>query len=276
VSRANAHLPAFPAARTDTIRWKSVDGLEIEALLTYPPGFQKGQRYPLLLNIHGGPAGVFTESFLGGPGIYPLATMAERGYVILRANIRGSSNYGRNFRFANYNDWGGKDYQDLMTGVDHVIKMGVADPAKLGVMGWSYGGYMTSWIVTQTKRFKAAAVGAGVTNLFSFTGTSDIPGFLPDSFSGEPWENLAAYEKHSAMFQVKGVATPTLVLHGEADLRVPASQGYEFYNALKRQSVITEMVVYPRMPHGPAEPKFQIDLMQRHLAWMDKYVKGGG
>ncbi|MBI3664838.1 MAG: S9 family peptidase, partial [Acidobacteria bacterium] len=175
--------------------------------------------------------------------------------------------------FANYDDWGGKDYQDLMAGVDHVIQMGVADPDKLGVMGWSYGGYMTSWVITQTKRFKAAAVGAGVTNLFSFTGTSDIPGFLPDYFSGEPWENLAAYEKHSAMFNVKGVATPTLILHGEADVRVPISQGYELYNALKRQGVATQMVVYPRTPHGPREPKFQLDLMERHLAWMDKYLR---
>ncbi len=276
VSRANTHLPAFPALETKAIRWKSADGLEIEGLLTLPLGYEKSRRYALLLNIHGGPTGVFVESFIGGPGIYPLATFAERGYAILRANIRGSSSYGRAFRFANYNDWGGKDYQDLMSGVDHVIQMGVADPNRLTVSGWSYGGFMTSWVITQTKRFKAAAVGAGVTNLFSFTGTSDIPGFLPDYFSGEPWENLAAYEKHSAMFNVKGVATPTLILHGEQDLRVPISQGYELYNALKRQGVTTEMVVYPRMPHGPREPKFQIDLMQRHLEWMDRYVKGGG
>ncbi len=273
VSRANADLPKFPAVETKTIRWKSKDGLDIEGLLTYPAGYQAGRRYPMILNIHGGPAGVFAETFLGGPGIYPLATFAERGVAILRANPRGSSSYGRQFRQANYGDWGGKDYEDLMAGVDQVIGMGVADPDRLGVMGWSYGGYMTSWIVTQTKRFKAAAVGAGVTNLFSFTGTADIPGFLPDYFSGETWQNLEGYLKHSAMYHVKGVTTPTLVLHGEADARVPISQGYEFYNALKRQGVTTQMVVYPRTPHGPREPKFQLDLMERHLAWMFGYLR---
>jgi dipeptidyl aminopeptidase/acylaminoacyl peptidase len=273
VSSTNAGLPKFPDIETKVIRWKSPDGLEVEGLLTYPAGYQVGRRVPLILNIHGGPAGVFSETFLGGPGIYPLATLAERGFAILRANIRGSSNYGRQFRFANYNDWGGRDYQDLMAGVDHVISLGVADPDRLGVMGWSYGGYMTSWIVTQTRRFKAAAIGAAVTNLLSFTGTSDIPGFLPDYFSGETWQNPEAYLKHSPLAQVKGVTTPSLILHGEADVRVPVSQGYEFYNALKRQGVITQMVVYPRMPHGPREPKFQLDLMERHLAWMEKYVK---
>jgi dipeptidyl aminopeptidase/acylaminoacyl peptidase len=177
------------------------------------------------------------------------------------------------FRRANLNDWGGMDYEDLMAGVDQVIKMGVADPDRLAVMGWSYGGFMTSWVVTHTQRFKAAAVGAGVTNLWSFTGTADIPGFLPDYFSGQPWDNFAAYQKHSPMSFVKGATTPTLILHGEADVRVPISQGYELYNALKQQGVVTKMVVYPRTPHGPREPKFLLDIMQRHLDWVDKYVR---
>ena len=122
-----------------------------------------------------------------------MAAFASRGYAVLRANLRGSSGYGKKFRYANYGDWGGGDFQDLMTGVDHVIDLGVADPERLGVMGWSYGGFMTSWTITQTKRFKAASVGAGVTNLMSFTGTADIPGFLPDYFGGEFWDKLDAY-----------------------------------------------------------------------------------
>jgi dipeptidyl aminopeptidase/acylaminoacyl peptidase len=273
VSRANADLPKLPLGKTELVRWKSTDGLEIEGLLTYPVAYKPGERVPLILHIHGGPAGVFRETFLGAPGLYPLAAFSAKGYAILRPNPRGSSGYGKKFRFANYNDWGGMDYQDLMAGVDHVIQMGVADPERLAVMGWSYGGYMTSWIITQTKRFKAAVIGAPVTNLWSFTGTADIPGFLPDYFSGEFWTNFEAYRKHSPLAHVKGVSTPALILHGEADIRVPVSQGYEYYQALKRQGVPVKMVVYPREPHGPREPKFRLDIMNRHLEWVEKYVR---
>ena len=202
-----------------------------------------------------------------------MATFAARGYAVLRPNPRGSGGYGLKFRRANLNDWGGKDYEDLMAGVDHVISMGVADPERLAVMGWSYGGFMTSWVITHTPRFKAAAVGAGVTNLWSFTGTSDISSFLPYYFSGNPWENFENYRTHSPMAFVKGVTTPTLILHGEADVRVPISQGYELYNALKQQGVTVKMVVYPRTPHGPSEPKFVLDIMERHLEWVEKYVR---
>lgn len=273
VSRANADLPKLPLGKSETLTWKSSDGLEVEGLLTYPVGYQAGKRVPLLLVIHGGPAGVFTQSFLAGSrSVYPLAAFASRGYAILRVNPRGSSGYGQKFRYGNIKDWGGGDYQDLLTGVDRVIQMGVADPERMGVMGWSYGGFMTSWIVTQTKRFKAASVGAGVTNLMSFIGTADIPSFIPDYFGGQPWENLEVYRAHSAMFNMKGVSTPTLVQHGEADERVPISQGYEFYNALKVQNVPTRMIVLPRMPHGPNEPKMVLKAKQTNLEGFDKYL----
>ena len=273
VSRANIDLPKLPLGPTEVVRWKSKDGLEVEGLLTYPANYEAGKKYPLILNIHGGPTGVFSETFTGRSALYPIAVFAARGYAVLRPNPRGSGGYGRTFRFANYNDWGGKDYEDDQTGVDHVIAMGVADPDRLAVMGWSYGGFMTSWTITQTHRFKAAVVGAGVTNLWSFTGTADIPGFLPDYFGGEPWTQFESFQKHSPITFVKNVTTPTLVLHGEADVRVPTSQGYEYYHALKRAGVTTRMVVYPRQPHGPTEPKFILDIMQRHLDWVDKYVR---
>jgi dipeptidyl aminopeptidase/acylaminoacyl peptidase len=274
VSQVNKNLPDVPLGRTEVIRWKSEDELEIEGLLTYPVGYEKGKRYPLLLVIHGGPMGVFAESYLGAPNPYPVAVFASRGFAVLRCNVRGSSGYGKKFRHANYDDWGGKDYKDLMTGVDHIIEMGVGDPDRLGVMGWSYGGFMTSWVITQTKRFKAASVGAGVTNLMSFTGTADIPSFLPDYFHGEPWTNFEAYRAHSAMFHIKGASTPTLIQHGERDERVPLSQGQELYNALKRQGVEVKMVVYPRTPHGITEPRLLKDAMVRNLDWFDRHVMG--
>jgi dipeptidyl aminopeptidase/acylaminoacyl peptidase len=272
VSRANADLKLPPVGRTEVVRWKSTDGREIEGLLTYPAGYRAGQKVPLILNIHGGPAGVFQQTYVGGRGVYPIATFAARGYAVLRPNPRGSSGYGTEFRRANLKDWGFGDYQDLMTGVDKVIEMGVADPERLGVMGWSYGGFMTSWIVTQTKRFKAASAGAPVTNLMSFNGTADIPAFIPDYFGGQFWEASELYRKHSPMFNVKGVTTPTLIEHGDADIRVPISQGYEFYNALRAQGVPTRMLVLPRQPHGPTEPRMQLAAMQANLDWFEKYL----
>jgi dipeptidyl aminopeptidase/acylaminoacyl peptidase len=139
-------------------------------------------------------------------------------------------------------------------------------------MGWSYGGFMTSWIVTQTNRFKAASAGAPVTNLMSFNGTADIPTFIPDYFGGQFYEILDLYQKHSPIFNVKGVVTPTLIQHGDADVRVPISQGYEFYNALKVKGVPTRMIVLPRQPHGPTEPKMQLAAMKANLDWFDKYI----
>jgi dipeptidyl aminopeptidase/acylaminoacyl peptidase len=272
VSWANADLPKV-TGNTEVVRWKSKDGMEIEGLLTYPANYEKGKRYPMVLVIHGGPAGVFVQSFLGNRSPYPTAVYAEKGWAVLRANCRGSSGYGKKFRYANYKDWGGMDYQDLMAGVDHVVQLGVADPQRLGVMGWSYGGYMTSWVITQTKRFKAASIGAPVTNLMSFTGTADIPGFIPDYFGAEFWENPDAYQKHSAMFNIKGASTPSLIQHGERDERVPIGQGYELYTALKRQGTPVKMVTYPRQPHGIQEPRLLLDAAKRNVEWFAEHLK---
>jgi len=274
VSEVQPQLPPEnDDVRTEVIGWTSTDGFEIEGLLTYPRDYRKGTRYPLLLIVHGGPMGAFTQSYDGSPTQYPVAAFAEKGYAVLRPNPRGSSGYGKKFRYANYGDWGGGDYHDLMSGVDHCIELGIADRDRLGVMGWSYGGYMTSWAITQTKRFRAASVGAGVTNLMSFTGTADIPGFLPDYFGGEFWNGLEPYRAHSAMFHVKGVDTPTLIQHGERDERVPLSQGQELYNALKRQKCPTKMIVYPRTPHGIEEPRLLLDCMTRNIEWFERYLQ---
>jgi dipeptidyl aminopeptidase/acylaminoacyl peptidase len=268
--------PDAPLPKTEVIRWPASDGLEVEGIVIYPFDYQPGQRYPLIVDVHGGPAGVFGRSFLASPERYcDVVGLAERGFAILRANPRGSSGYGKDFRFANQGDWGGGDYQDIMVGVDYLIDQGLVDPDRLGMMGWSYGGYMTSWTITQTDRFKAACVGAGVTNLMSFNGTADIPSFIPDYFEAESWDDLEPYRQHSAMFQVKGVKTPTLIQHGAEDIRVPLSQGRELYNALKRQDVPVEMVIYPRQGHSVSEPRLRIDVWQRSVAWFERWLFGG-
>jgi len=275
VSSANAGLPKLPLGKMEVVRWKSSDGMEIEGILNYPANYRAGERVPLLLVIHGGPTGVFVQNFAAGPGLYPTAVFNAHGYAVLRPNPRGSSGYGKKFRYANYKDWGGGDYRDLMAGVDHVVGMGVADQNRLGVMGWSYGGFMTSWVITQTNRFKAASIGAAVTNLMSFTGTADIPGFIPDYMGAQFWDNLDVYRQHSAMFNIKGVSTPSLIQHCEGDLRVPISQGYELYNALKQQGVPVRMLVMPRQAHGPTEPKMLLKVMQTNVEWFDKMIGGG-
>jgi dipeptidyl aminopeptidase/acylaminoacyl peptidase len=267
-------LGDVPIGRTEVVSWKAPDGKTIEGLLTYPVRYTPASRVPLLVVIHGGPTGVFVRSFTGNPSPYPVAVFASRGYAVLRCNVRGSGGYGAEFRRSNFRDWGGGDYRDILSGVDALVARGVADPDRMGVMGWSYGGYMTSWVITQTKRFKAASVGAGVTNLMSFTGTTDIPSFIPDYFGGEHWDAFDTWRKRSALFNIKGVTTPTLIQHGEADVRVPISQGYELYNALKRQAVPAKMVVYPRQPHGIQEPKLMLDAMTRNVEWFDRWVMG--
>ena len=276
VSRANDHLPGYPLGRTEVIRYASTDGLEIEALLTYPVGYSPGKQYPLLLIVHGGPMGMFTRTFianLDSDDPYPVATFASQGYAVLRCNVRGSSGYGKEFIRANHRDWGGMDYQDLMKGVDRVIQIGVADGTRLGVMGWSYGGFMTAWIITQTNRFKAASVGAGVVNLISSVGTNSIPTCITD-YLGVPFsDDSDIYLARSPLSYINNVSTPTLIQHFEEDDVVPISQGYEFYHALKRQGVPVKMVVYPRTPHGLREPKLLLDYAKRNVEWFDQYLR---
>jgi dipeptidyl aminopeptidase/acylaminoacyl peptidase len=262
------------APTTELVRYRSPDGLDLQGLLIKPKGFEAGKRHPLLVIVHGGPAGVFDNAFTPRRGAYPIHAFTDAGYVLWLPNPRGSGGYGEKFRQANVRDWGGGDYRDILQGVDLLIERGLADPERMGVMGWSYGGYMTSWIVSQTARFQAASMGAGLSNLVSMYGTTDIPPFQEVYFESPPWENLDLYLAHSAIRFVGQAKTPTLIQHGQEDRRVPLSQGEEFYLALKKVGVPVEMVVYPRQPHGIQEPKLIRDAMQRNLNWFNKWLLG--
>ncbi len=267
---ADIELP--PMGRTELLSWTSPDGTEIEGLLTYPTDYVYGSQVPLVLQIHGGPAGVFRQGFTGGRGIYMTQVFAQNGYAVLRPNPRGSSGYGKDFRYANIMDWGYGDWDDVESGVDAVIDMGVAHPDSLLLMGWSYGGYMTSFGVTRTDRFKAASMGAGLPNLISMVTTTDISDYLAAHMGGEYWDDYERYERHSAIYRIKNVTTPTQVIHGENDVRVPTDQGREFYVSLKRLGVETEMILLPRTPHGPREPKLLKAVTPLILDWFEQHL----
>ena len=274
ISNINPELANLPVPKTELISWKSFDGMEIEGLLTYPLNYEAGKKYPFILNIHGGPAGVFSENFIAVSGIYPLAALAENDIFILRPNPRGSNGYGLKFREANHRDWGGGDYKDLMAGVDYAISKGWADANKMGVMGWSYGGFMSSWIVGHNNRFKVASIGAPAVDLVTQDLTDDIPGFLPSYMEKQPYEDWKVYDDHSPLRFVQNVKTPVLLQHGQADVRVPFSQGIMYYNALKRRGVPVRFLVLPRQPHGPAEPSMILKTAQTNLSWMLHYLQG--
>jgi dipeptidyl aminopeptidase/acylaminoacyl peptidase len=272
--RLTSTNPSFAGAlrpKVEVVSWNGPGGLPIEGILHLPPD-RPAAKLPFILNIHGGPAGRFALNNSAFSRIYPIDAFVARGIAVLQVNPRGSSGYGEAFKKANVRDWGGKDYLDLMAGVDMLVEKGVVDPARMGVMGWSYGGFMTSWILTHTDRFRFASPGAPVTDLWSFYYSADIPEFIESYFGGMPWDDFEVLREHSPMWFVKAAKTPTLILHGDADVRVPPAQGRALYLALRKRGVPVELVTYAREPHGPAEPKHVKDIRARLLAWTDRYL----
>ena len=268
LSNHNGWLKEYALANTEVVRWKSKDGMEVEGLLTRPVGYQSGNKVPLLLNPHGGPTGASINNFNG-----TIQVLAANGFAVLQPNFRGSTGKGLAFAQANKNTWGKGDYEDCMTGVDALIASGIADPDRLGAFGWSYGGYMTFWILTQTDRFKAISPGAGLSNIYSMYSQNDIQRYLRWFYSDKsPWDAQELYWDRSPMKYVKNVKTPTMIMHGQVDTRVPIAQAQEFYQALKEQKVPVEFVVYPRENHGFTEPRHQMDRVRRYVKFFAKYL----
>jgi dipeptidyl aminopeptidase/acylaminoacyl peptidase len=269
ISHLNDSWAQYALIAPEFYKYKSFDGVEIEAALLRPPTYDGKSKLPLIALIHGGPTGAWGDNIETWGQL-----LAARGYAIFYPNIRGSSGYGEKFIEMNRGDWGGADYRDVMAGVDDLVARGIADPDKLAIGGWSYGGYMSEWAITQTTRFKAAVSGAGLSNLISEYGTEQGPSY-DEWFYGLPYEpeKVAGFLNSSPFVHLKNVKTPTLILQGDADPVDPPGQSQELYRGLKRYGVETELVMYPREPHGFREEKHLVDRLNRILAWYDKYLK---
>lgn len=264
----------FKLGKQRVVQWRSdADSEVIEGILTLPADYEQGDRVPLLLVVHGGPAGVSTNRFWARRGAYPIQVFANKGYAVLQPNYRGSTGYGARFRGLNRGDISGNDWLDVNSGVDAMVKEGIADPKRVGIMGWSFGGHHTFWGITQTNRFRAASAGAGATDLISMYSQTDLPEFYHVYLGPKPWEDFELYEQKSAYRYVNQVQTPLLIQVGENDERVPAEQSIQFYEALKSiGNVDTELIIYPGQGHGIRAPRLIKDLVIRNVEWFEKYI----
>ena len=277
ITHLNDSWKQYALSEPELYTYKSFDGVEIQAALLRPKGDGEASsplhgnvaktKLPLIVLIHGGPTGRWSESIETWGQL-----LVTHGYAVFYPNIRGSVGYGQKFVEANRGDWGGGDFKDVMAGVEDLVKRGIADAGKLGIGGWSYGGYMAEWAITQTNGFKAAVSGAGMADLISEFGTEDHPAG-DEWFYGVPWEQPEGFLNSSPFVHLKKAKTPTLVLQGDADTVDPLGQSQELYRGLKRYGVEAEFVVYPREPHGFHEEKHLVDRLNRILAWYDKYLK---
>ncbi|MDP2858321.1 MAG: S9 family peptidase [Bacillota bacterium] len=259
----------FRMIEPERLSFKGPDGWDIEGWLMKPLNYEPGKKYPTILSVHGGPSGMYGYGFN-----LSFQTFAHQGFAVLYINPRGSSGYSTEFGLAVVRDWGGKDFEDIMAGVDCAVEMGVVDPDRLGVAGWSYGGFMTCWTVTHTNRFKAAVAGACIADLVSAYGTQDVGvSFVEFSNGGPPWVDPAGLMEQSSVRFADRVTTPMLLLHGEGDLRCPVSQADEVFYALQRQGKTCVFVRYPGEFHGLVKPRNKVDRQERMGAWFEHYLK---
>jgi dipeptidyl aminopeptidase/acylaminoacyl peptidase len=270
----NPQVRGFALGRQEEITWRSTDGTEVGGVLTYPVGYTPGQRYPLIVSIHGGPASADVLSFNGG---YGAQVYAGAGYVMLKPNYRGSTNYGEAFRNGIVGNYFPPGYEDIMSGVDHLIARGIVDGDRMGALGWSAGGHWSNWILVNTDRFKAISSGAGTSNWISMYAQSDVQRnrqfYLGDDL---PYNNFDAYWDQSPLKYITNAKTPTMIHVVEGDPRVPSPQSVELHMALKKLGVETELFLYPGTTHGIPDARNRLVKSVSEMAWMDYYVRGIG
>ena len=273
LSDANPEVEKFALGSYETVRWKSSDGEMVEGILVKPVGFDPTKRYPLIVQLHGGPASAYMLNFSSSWGTYA-NVYAAGGYAVFQPNYRGSSNYGEKFRMQISGDYFRQGFDDIMSGVDDLIARGIADPDQLGMMGWSAGGHWSNWTLTHTNRFKAISSGAGAVNWISMYAETDVHPNREFYFQGTPYENWDHYIAMSPLKYIKNAKTPTLIHVGHDDPRVPRPQSEELHMALKKLGVPTEFIVYPRMGHGLTEPRYQMVKMVAEYKWFEKWIRG--
>jgi dipeptidyl aminopeptidase/acylaminoacyl peptidase len=274
LTNTNPQAADFGHGAQRVVTWKSAaDSESIEGVLTLPVGYREGTRVPLLVVVHGGPAGVTGARYPGAGSAYPVQVFSSLGYAVLQPNFRGSTGYGKRFRGLNHGDILGKDWVDVNSGVDAMIRTGIADSTKMGLMGWSYGGFQTFWGITQTRRFAAASSGAGVNDLTAFFSQTDISDYLGMLLNSAPWEKPELYVERSAYRKVKDVTTPLLIQSGDADRRVSPEQSIQFYEAMKRiGKAPVKLVLYPGQGHGITDPRLAKDRMLRNVEWFTHWI----
>lgn len=273
LTRLSEQVEPFLLGSYETVRWKASDGVEVEGILVKPVDYQPGRRYPLIVQVHGGPAGTSTNSFGGSYSTYP-HVFAGKGYAVFQPNYRGSSGYGERFRRQIAGDYFRQGFDDIMTGVDFLIARGIADPERLGHMGWSAGGHWSNWALTHTDRFKAIATGAGAVNWISMYAQTDVQPVREFYLQGTPYDNWERYQAFSPLTYIKNARTPALILCGVDDPRVPNAQSRELYIALQKLGVPVEYIEFPGMGHGITKPRYQLVKMAAELAWFDKWILG--
>lgn len=274
ITRHNEILNALTFGEQRTIEWAGADNLPIQGVLVLPLDYTEGQQYPLAILPHGGPEGVSMDGW-NTRALYPVQVLAANGYVVLKPNYRGSAGRGSHFAMANHRDLGGREFEDVLLGIDHLHRQGLIDRTRVGISGTSYGGYFSAWAGTRhSDRFAAAITFAGLSNWISFTGTTDIPHEMSDVHWDLWWfDNPGQYWDRSPVAHLEQASTPILVAHGLADDRVHPEQSLQLYNFLKLKDIPTGLVMYPREPHGLLERSHQLDYMHRVLDWFNRFLK---
>jgi dipeptidyl aminopeptidase/acylaminoacyl peptidase len=274
----SAQTAKWTRSALEVVSWKSQDGATIEGVLHKPIGFVAGKKYPLLVVIHGGPTAVSRPTAFSSASIYPIDIWTAKGALVLEPNYRGSSGYGEAFRSLNVRNLGVGDAWDVLSGIDHLIKEGLADPDRVGAMGWSQGGYISAYLTTHdSARFKAVSVGAGISDWMTYYVNTDITQFTRHYLKATPWDDPEIYAKTSPITYIKNAKAPTLIQHGATDQRVPPPNGFELYRGLQDVGVPSKLIIYKGFEgvgHGPSKPKSSRAVMQHNLDWFDKYIWG--